>query len=121
MDSIGEPSKGPSSEMIIDSSHQDQKVIITNRGVIRLMTEEDRARTDDQRFNERMYKNEMGIRVKYPDEIYNKNYRGNPSSIYVTKPKTGDTEPVVRIVDNRTGRVVLNSPITREEYQSLKD
>ena len=91
VDSIGEPSKGPSSEMIINSNHQDQIVIITDRDVKKFMTPEDRKRFDDQIFNENIYKNEIGIRVKYPDEVYTKNYQGKLSTIYLTRSKTGDS------------------------------
>ena len=60
---VGEMSKGPTSEMIISSQHQDRKVIITDRDVKKFTTPEDQKRFDDQIFNEKIYKNEIGIRV----------------------------------------------------------
>ena len=61
---------------MINSNHQDQRVIIKDRDVKKFMTPEDRKRFDDQIFNENIYKNEIGIRVKSPDEVYTKNYQG---------------------------------------------
>ena len=116
---VGETSRGPTSEMIISSQHQDRKVIITDRDVKKFMTPEDRKRFDDQIFNENTYKNEIGIRVKYPDEVYTKNYQGKLSTIYLEKLKTGDIEATVAIVDNKSGRLKLSSTITAEEYQNL--
>jgi hypothetical protein len=94
-------------------------VIITDRDGKKFMTPEDRKRFDDQIFNENVYKNEIRIRLKYPDEVYTKNYRGKPSTIYLKKLKTGDMQPIIAIVDNKSGRVKLNSPIKAEEYQIL--
>jgi co-chaperonin GroES (HSP10) len=51
-----------------------------------------------------IYKNEIGIRVKYPDEVYTKNYQGKLSTIYLEKSKTADMEAIVAIVDNKSGR-----------------
>jgi hypothetical protein len=116
---VGETSRGPTSEMIISSQSQDRKVIITDRDVKKFMTPEDRKRFDDQIFNENIYKNEIGRRVKYPDEVYTKNYQGKLSTIYLKKLKAGDMEPIVAIVDNKSGRLKLDSPITAEEYQNL--
>ena len=56
----------------------------------KFMTPEDRKRFDDQIFNEKIYKNEIGIRVNYPDEVYTKNYQGKLSTIYLEKSKTAD-------------------------------
>ena len=116
---VGEMSRGPTSEMIISSQHQDRKVIITDRDVKKFMTPEDRKRFDDQIFNEKIYKNEIGIRVKYPDEVYTKNYQGKLSTIYLEKSKTAEMEAIVAIVDNKSGRLKLSSTITAEEYQNL--
>ena len=116
---VGEPGRGPSSEMIINSDSQDKKIVITDRDVKRCMTEKDRKRFDDQAFNEKIYKTEIGIRVSNPDEVYTKNYRREPSTIYIEKSKTGDIEIIAAIVDNKSGRLKLNSPITPEEYRDL--
>lgn len=70
--SVGEMSKGPTSEMVISSEHLDRKVIITNKDVKKFMTQEDRKRFDDQMFNEKIYKNEVGIMIKSPDKVYKK-------------------------------------------------
>ena len=61
---VGEPGRGPTSEMLINFEYQDRKVIITNRDVKRCMTQKDRERFTDQVFGERIYKNE-----KYPAEF----------------------------------------------------
>nr|QUW40442.1 hypothetical protein [Haslea sp.] len=114
--SVGEMSKGPTSEMVISSEHQDQKIIITNKDVKKFMTPEDRKRFDDQKFNEKIYKNEVGIMIKYPDKIYKKFYEGKPCTIY---EKNGEAESRVAIVENKSGRLKLSSSITSEEYQNL--
>ena len=116
---VGETSRGPTSEMIISSQHQDRKVIITDRDVKRFMTPKDREWSDDQAFNERIYKNEVGLRISKPDKVYLKNYQGKLSTIYLQTSKTGDSEPIVAIVDNKSGRLKLNSQITPEEYLDL--
>jgi len=77
---VGEPSKGPSSEMIVNSDHREIKVVITNRDVKRCMTPEDRKRSDDQTFNENIYKNEIGFRIQSPDAVYTKNYHKHINS-----------------------------------------
>lgn len=66
VESISEPSKGPTSELIVKSDHQDQKVIITDRDVKKCMTQRDRNRSDDQKFNEKLFKNETAISIQYP-------------------------------------------------------
>jgi len=53
--------------MIINSDHQDRKVVITDRDVKRCMTPKDRERSDDQAFYEHIYKNEIGLRLDKPD------------------------------------------------------
>lgn len=84
---VGDMSKDLTSEMIISPQHQDRKVIITDKDVKKFMTPEDRKRFDDQIFNEKIYKNEIRSRVKYPDEVYTKNYQGKLSTIYLEKSK----------------------------------
>jgi len=117
VESISEPSKGPTSELIVKSDHQDQKVIITDRDVKKCMTQRDRNRSDDQKFNERLFKKETAINIKYPDEVYTKKYRGRLSTIYVKK--FSDMEQTITIVDNTSGRFQIKSPITPEEYRNL--
>lgn len=96
-----------------------QNVIITDLDVKRFMTPQDQEQFDDQKFNEKIYKSEMGFRVKFPDQIYFRNYNGKPSTIYLEKFKAENMEPIITIVDNKSERVRLNSPITTEEYQNL--
>jgi hypothetical protein len=54
-----------------------------------------------------------------PDEVYIQNYEGKPSTIYVQKSKTENSEAKVAIVNNQSGRLKLNSLITPEEYVEL--
>ena len=109
-------SKGPTNEMVIRSEHQDRKVIITNEDVKKFMTQEDRKRFDDQMFNEKIYENEVGMMIKSSDEIYKKLYEGKPCTIYL---KNGSTEVRVAIVEDKSSRLKLSSPITAEECQNL--
>lgn len=114
--SVGEMSKGPTSEMVVSSKHQDRKVIITNKNVKRVMTSEDRKRSDDQKFNEKIYKNEVGILITSPDEVYKKFYKGEACTVYVQNSERGAR---VAIVGDESGRLKLSSPITADEYNNL--
>ena len=67
-------------------------------------------------FNENIYKNEVGSMIKFPDEVYKKLYEGKPCTIYL---KNQSTETRITIVENKSGRVKLSSPITVEEFQNL--
>ena len=67
-------------------------------------------------FNEKVYKNEVGIMIKSPDESYKKFYEGKPCNIYL---KNGSTEARVVIIENKSGRLKLSSAITAEECQNL--
>jgi hypothetical protein len=116
LDSIGKVNHGRSSEIIINSNYQDQKAIIMNIDVKKFITRKDRNRFEDQKFNENIYKNEIGIRAKFPDEVYTKNYKGKLSTIYPEKLKAENIEPIITIVDNKSGRLKLNSSIITEEY-----
>jgi len=113
---MGEMSKGPTSEMVISSEHQTRKVVITNKDVNKFMTPEDRKRFDDQMFNENIYTNEVGSMIKFPDEVYKKLDEGKPCTIYL---KNQSTETRITIVENKSRRVKLSSPITPEEFQKL--
>ena len=117
VESISKPSKGPTNELIIKSDHQDQKVIITDCDVKKYMTQRDRNRSDDQKFNERLFKNKTTVNIKYPDEVYTKKYRGKLSTIYLNK--FSDMEQTITIVDNTSGRFQIKSPITSEKYRNL--
>lgn len=66
--------------MIVNSDYQEIKVVITNRDVKRCMISEDRKRSDDQTFNENIYKNEIEFRIQSPDPVYTKSYHKHINS-----------------------------------------
>jgi hypothetical protein len=50
--------------------------------------------------------------------------RGKSSTVYLEKiknSKTGNSEIIAAIVDNKSGRLKLNSPLTAEEYRDLRN
>ena len=71
------PSISSSSEFVINSDHELNDVIITKKDLKKSMIQPNRNRSSDQNFNKKVYLNEIRLRIKNPDRVFNKQFEGN--------------------------------------------
>lgn len=71
------PSIRPSSEFVINSDNELNDVIIIKKDFKKSMIQPNRNRSSNQNFNKKVYLNEIRIRIKNPDTVFNKQFEGN--------------------------------------------
>jgi hypothetical protein len=117
-------SNRPSAESIVRSPHLETPAIITDSDMRRIMTPEDRIIPKDrvdqtQKMNERFKRAEIAMRIKNPEKVFEKIYRGKECQIFVTVDDDGTVRS--SIVNLKSGRLTVDTKLNKEEYASLQD
>ena len=117
----------PNEPFTYESQYQEKKVIVRQRDLKKWTPEEQRdGSLIETRTNQNNYAEKIGKIIKNPNEVIKGNdihYQQRDCLVYVKtdSTSTGKQQKTAVIVDSKSGRTYLSSPITNEEYLYLKE
>lgn len=109
------------SEYYMESQGQEKDTLVTQKDLKKWITDKDREISSNQKQNEKVFRGKVEKSLKSPDEVIPaKDTHTDDSDCKVFTIKD-DGEIFATVVDTDSSRATVVTPLTKSEYQNLKE